>query len=43
MPPIIFKDQEILPFSYLPVPRNTINTLRATSNLGALVKNMKVL
>ena len=27
MPPIIFKDQEILPFSYLPVPRNGINTL----------------
>jgi hypothetical protein len=27
MPPIIFKDQEILPFSYFPVPRNGINTL----------------
>jgi hypothetical protein len=27
MPYIIFKDQEILPFSYLPVPRNGINTL----------------
>jgi hypothetical protein len=26
MPPIIFKDQEILPFSYLSVPRNAINT-----------------
>jgi len=27
MPPIIFKDQEILSFSSLPVPRNDINTL----------------
>ena len=27
MPPIIFKDQEILPFYCLPVPRNGINTL----------------
>jgi hypothetical protein len=27
MTPIIFKDQEILPPPYLPVPRNNINTL----------------
>ena len=27
MPPIIFKDHEILPSSYLPVPRNGINIL----------------
>jgi len=27
MPPIIFKDQKILPFSYLLVPRKGINTL----------------
>ena len=27
MTPIIFKDQEILPSPYLPVPRNGINTL----------------